>query len=62
MLIYGCVRDIAALAKVDIGVLAIGVNPRQPGKRREGTRDIPVTFADAASCRASGCMPMMTAS
>lgn len=46
MLIYGCVRDIAALAKVDIGVLAIGVNPWQPGKRREGTRDIPVTFAD----------------
>ena len=46
MVIYGCVRDIAALAKVDIGVLAIGVNPVQPGKRGEGLRDVPVTFAD----------------
>jgi regulator of ribonuclease activity A len=46
MVIHGCVRDIAALARVDIGVLAIGVNPWQPAKRREGLRDVPVTFAD----------------
>jgi regulator of ribonuclease activity A len=46
MVIHGCVRDIAALARVDIGVLATGVNPWQPAKRREGLRDVPVTFAD----------------
>ena len=46
MVIYGCVRDIVALAKVEIGVLAIGVNPWQPAKRGEGMRDVPVTFAD----------------
>ena len=46
MLIYGCVRDITPLAKVAIGVLAIGVNPWQPAKRGDGLRDVPVTFAD----------------
>ena len=46
MVIFGCVRDIVALAKVDIGVMALNVSPWQPGKRREGVRDIPVTFAD----------------
>jgi regulator of ribonuclease activity A len=46
MVINGCVRDTEALAKVEIGVLALGVNPWQPGKRGQGIRDIPVTFAD----------------
>lgn len=46
MIIYGCVRDIVALAKVDLGVMAIGVNPVTPGKRRVGARDIPVAFGD----------------
>ena len=46
MVIYGCVRDIVALARVDIGVMALDVCPWQPGKRREGQRDLPVTFAD----------------
>ena len=46
MVIHGCVRDTVALAKVDIGVLAIGVNPWQPSKRGEGVRDVAVTFAD----------------
>ncbi|MEO7402286.1 MAG: hypothetical protein ABIU95_01295, partial [Burkholderiales bacterium] len=34
------------LAKVDLGVMAIGVNPVTPTKRREGLRDVPVSFAD----------------
>lgn len=46
MVIYGCVRDIVALAQVEIGVMALNVCPWQPGKRREGLRDVPVTFAD----------------
>jgi regulator of ribonuclease activity A len=46
MIIFGCVRDTVALAKVDFGVMAIGVNPIQPGKQRIGARDVPVTFGD----------------
>lgn len=46
MIIYGCVRDTVALAKVDLGVMAIGVNPVTPGKRRVGVRDVAVTFGD----------------
>lgn len=46
MIIYGCVRDTVALAKVDLGVIAIGVNPVTPGKRRVGARDVAVTFGD----------------
>ncbi|HSD40570.1 MAG TPA: ribonuclease E activity regulator RraA [Burkholderiales bacterium] len=46
MIIYGCVRDTIALAKVELGVMAIGVNPVTPGKRRVGARDLAVTFGD----------------
>jgi len=46
MIINGCVRDTVALAKVDLGVMAIGVNPVTPGKRRVGARDVAVTFGD----------------
>jgi regulator of ribonuclease activity A len=46
MIINGCVRDTVALAKVDFGVMAIGVNPITPGKQRVGARDMPVTFCD----------------
>jgi len=46
MIINGCVRDTVALAKVDLGVMAIGVNPVTPGKRCVGARDVAVTFGD----------------
>jgi regulator of ribonuclease activity A len=46
MIINGCVRDTVALAKVDLGVMAIGANPVTPGKRRVGARDVPVAFGD----------------
>jgi regulator of ribonuclease activity A len=46
MIINGCVRDTVALARVDLGVMAIGVNPVTPGKRRVGARDVAVTFGD----------------
>ena len=46
MIINGCVRDTVALAKVDLGVMALGVNPVTPGKRRVGARDVAVTFGD----------------
>lgn len=44
MIINGCVRDTVALGKVDLGVMALGVNPVQPGKHRIGMRNVPVTF------------------
>ena len=46
MIINGCVRDTVALAKVEIGVMALGVNPMQPGKQRHGARNVPVTFGE----------------
>lgn len=46
MIIFGCVRDTVALAKVDLGLMAISVNPVTPGKRRVGVRGVAVTFGD----------------
>jgi regulator of ribonuclease activity A len=45
IIIYGCVRDTADLAKLDIGVLAIGKNPRKSRKEGKGETSIPVSFA-----------------
>ncbi|SEN38485.1 ribonuclease E activity regulator RraA [Lihuaxuella thermophila] len=45
IIIYGCVRDTADLAKLDIGVLAIGKNPRKSRKEGKGEAGIPVSFA-----------------
>lgn len=45
IIIYGCVRDTADLAKLDIGVLAIGKSPRKSRKEGKGETSIPVSFA-----------------
>jgi regulator of ribonuclease activity A len=45
--IYGCVRDAAALAQMPIGVRALGTLPLKTDKRGEGQRDLPVHFAGA---------------
>ncbi len=45
-LVYGCVRDSAALAHTRIGIKALAVNPRKSVKQGAGQRDIPVRFAD----------------
>jgi regulator of ribonuclease activity A len=45
VLMYGCVRDAAELAGMDLGVKALAANPRKSVRRGEGQRDIPVTFA-----------------
>ena len=44
-LIYGCIRDSAAIAAMPIGVKALATHPRKSVKRNEGQRDIPVRFA-----------------
>lgn len=45
LVIYGCIRDSAAVAETGIGVKAIGVHPLKSLKRGVGERDIPVRFA-----------------
>ena len=42
--IYGCVRDIADCAKIDIGLMAIASNPKRPKKKGFGERGLPVAF------------------
>ncbi|SEM39578.1 ribonuclease E activity regulator RraA [Nonomuraea pusilla] len=44
VVINGAVRDVAALRGLDLGVKALGSNPRKGGKLGTGERDVPVTF------------------
>ncbi|WP_100330339.1 ribonuclease E activity regulator RraA [Bacillus xiapuensis] len=46
MIIYGCVRDTAELAKQNIGVMALGSNPLKSIKKGEGETNILVQFGD----------------
>jgi regulator of ribonuclease activity A len=47
IVVYGCVRDVAALAELPIGIKALGTNPRPSGKSGGGDVDVPVTFGGA---------------
>jgi regulator of ribonuclease activity A len=44
VVIHGAVRDVAALAELDLGVKALGSNPRKSAKTGAGERDVVVTF------------------
>lgn len=44
VIVNGAVRDVAALRELDLGVKALGSNPRKSAKRGTGARDVPVTF------------------
>jgi regulator of ribonuclease activity A len=44
LVVNGCVRDVAALAELPIGIKALGTNPRPSGKAGAGEVDVPVTF------------------
>lgn len=46
ILVNGCIRDAAALAKLDLGVKALNTNPLKSGKKNQGEENIPVSFAD----------------
>jgi len=46
VIINGCIRDSADVAKVDIGVKALATIPRKTTKRNQGVMDIPLRFAD----------------
>jgi len=47
VVVNGCVRDVAALAGLPIGIKALGTNPRPSGKGGAGEVDVPVTFGGA---------------
>ncbi len=44
VVIYGCARDADEIDRCDLGVRALGLNPRRSVKRGEGQRDVAVTF------------------
>lgn len=46
IIINGCVRDTEELAKLDVGILAIGSNPLKSKKEGKGDRQIPVFFGN----------------
>jgi regulator of ribonuclease activity A len=46
LVLHGAVRDSAALSRLDLGVKALGTNPRKSAKTGAGAVDIPVTFGD----------------
>jgi len=45
LVVYGCIRDAAAIATIPIGLKAVNTNPRKSVKQGAGDRDIPVRFA-----------------
>ena len=46
-IVYGCIRDSAAIAQMPLGVRALGTLPMKTDKRGEGQRDLVVRFAGA---------------
>jgi len=46
VIINGCIRDSVDVAKVNLGVKALGTIPRKTTKRDQGVMDIPLRFAD----------------
>jgi regulator of ribonuclease activity A len=44
LIVNGAVRDAAALRGLDIGIKALGTNPRKSGKTGDGERDIEVSL------------------
>lgn len=45
VILWGCVRDSAELATMDLGIKALATHPRKSQRRGEGQRDCPVAFA-----------------
>lgn len=44
LVINGAVRDSAVLADMELGIKALGVNPRKSSKTKAGSVDVPVGF------------------
>ena len=48
IVVFGCVRDTAVLARLDIGIKAIGTSPKRSTRRGEGTAHIAIDLAGIA--------------
>lgn len=44
IVVYGCIRDSAAIGDMDIGLFALGTHPLKTVKRNEGQVDLSVAF------------------
>jgi regulator of ribonuclease activity A len=44
LVVHGAVRDAAALRDIDIGIKALGTNPRKSSKTGAGERDVAVSL------------------
>jgi regulator of ribonuclease activity A len=44
IVLWGCVRDVAALRELPLGIKALGSHPRASSKSGAGEVDVPVTF------------------
>ncbi|MCY7307249.1 MAG: ribonuclease E activity regulator RraA [Rhodoferax sp.] len=42
LLVDGCVRDVAELSQLQLGILALASMPMPPEKRMQGQRDVPI--------------------
>jgi regulator of ribonuclease activity A len=47
VIIHGAIRDAALLAPLDIGIKALGTNPRKSHKHGAGQQNVPVAFGGA---------------
>ncbi|HEX4526885.1 MAG TPA: hypothetical protein VH108_09130, partial [Gaiellaceae bacterium] len=47
LVINGCVRDVEALGRLELGIKALGSNPRPSSKHGAGELDVPVSFGSA---------------
>jgi regulator of ribonuclease activity A len=45
IVVNGCIRDSAAIAKIRIGVRALNTHPKKSAKRGQGEKNVPVFFA-----------------
>ena len=48
LILYGAVRDVVALSRLDLGIKALGSNPRKSAKTGLGTVDTPISFGDVS--------------
>lgn len=48
VVIHGCVRDVARLARLPVGVKALAACPLRSGKEGKGRHNVPVRFAGVA--------------
>lgn len=46
VILHGAVRDTEALARIDLGIKALGSNPRKSAKKATGSIDVAITFGD----------------